>query len=125
MRIQILGTAAAEGWPAVFCGCKTCARARAAGGYNIRSRASIQIDDIYKIDLPPDTYYHVIRDGLDLSKLAHLFITHSHPDHLDLAELGFSRPPFAHDLANAPIRIYGNETVTSAISMRFGEANSQ
>jgi phosphoribosyl 1,2-cyclic phosphate phosphodiesterase len=121
MRIQILGTAAAEGWPAVFCGCETCVRARAAGGRNLRSRASIQIDDIHKIDLPPDTYYHVIRHGLDLSKLAHLFVTHSHGDHLDLVELGFSRPPFAHDLANAPIKVYGNETVTSAISARSGD----
>jgi len=121
MRIQILGTAAAEGWPAVFCGCATCTRARAAGGHNIRSRASVQIDDIYKIDLPPDTYYHVIRYGLDLSRLAHLFVTHSHEDHFDLAELGYSRSPFAHNLANAPIRIYGNDTVTSAISTCFAD----
>lgn len=121
MRIQILGTAAAEGWPAVFCGCETCVRARAAGGYNLRSRASIQIDDIYKIDLPPDTYYHVIRHGLDLSKLAHLFVTHSHGDHLDLVEMNYMRPPFGHNLANAPIKVYGNETVTSAIAARYGE----
>ena len=118
MRIQILGTAAAEGWPAVFCGCETCARARAAGGHNLRSRASIQIDDIYKIDLPPDTYYHVIRHGLDLSRLAHLFITHAHGDHLDVQEMGYLRPPFGHNLANAPIKVYGNETVTSAITSR-------
>lgn len=121
MRIQILGTAAAEGWPALFCGCPTCTRARATGGHNIRSRASIQIDDIYKIDIPPDTYYHVIRYGLDLSRLAHLFVTHSHEDHFDIAELGFLRPPFAHDLANAPIKIYGNETVTSALSTHFAD----
>jgi len=121
MRIQILGTAAAEGWPAVFCGCKTCVRARAAGGRNLRSRASIQIDDTHKIDLPPDTYYHVIRERLDLSRLAHLFVTHSHGDHLDLVELGYTRPPFGHDLANAPVRIYGNETVTSAILSRYGD----
>lgn len=122
MHIQILGTAAAEGWPAVFCGCDTCVRARAAGGRDHRSRASVQIDDIYKIDLPPDTYYHVIRHGVDLSALAHLFITHSHADHLDVAEMGFMRPPFAHNLKNAPIRVYGNETVTSAIRSRHGEA---
>lgn len=121
MRIQILGTAAAEGWPAVFCGCKTCVRARAAGGRDYRSRASIQIDDAIKIDLPPDTYYHVIRHGIDLSALAHLFVTHSHADHLDLAELGFIRPPFAHDLKNAPIKVYGNEAVTGAIRHHHGE----
>ena len=121
MRIQILGTAAAEAWPAVFCGCDTCVRARAAGGPDYRSRASIQIDDTYKIDLPPDTYYHVIRHGIDLSALAHLFFTHSHPDHLDLVEMNWMRPPFAHNLKNLPIRVYGNEAVTSAITRHHGE----
>lgn len=121
MRIQILGTAAAEAWPGIFCGCETCVRARAAGGRNIRSRASIQIDDIYKIDLPPDTYYHMIRDRLDLSALAHLFITHSHFDHFAAAEMEFFDPPFAHKLKNAPIRVYGNETVINAVkSLRTG-----
>lgn len=119
MRIQILGTAAAEGWPAVFCGCETCVRARAAGGKNLRSRASIQIDDICKIDLPHDTYSQMARFGLDLSRLAHLFFTHSHGDHFDLTELGYLRPPFGHNLANAPVKIYGNETVTGAIKTRF------
>ena len=73
MFIRILGTAAAEGWPAVFCGCQTCRRARAAGGKDLRSRASVQIDDVFKIDLPPDTYSQAARFGLDLSVLKHLF----------------------------------------------------
>jgi phosphoribosyl 1,2-cyclic phosphate phosphodiesterase len=77
MRIQILGTAAAEGWPAVFCGCQTCLRARAAGGKDIRSRSSVQIDNEIKIDLPPDTYYHSVRHNIEFSRLKHLFITHS------------------------------------------------
>lgn len=123
MRIQILGTAAAEGWPAVFCGCKTCVRARSGGGPNLRSRSSIQIDDIYKIDLPPDTYTHMVRYGLDLSTLAHLFITHAHGDHLDIDEMEYLSPPFAHDLRNAPIRVYGSETVTSAIKAHHGEGH--
>lgn len=119
MHIRILGTAAAEAWPAVFCGCDTCKRARAAGGHNFRSRASIQIDDIYKIDLPHDAYYQAIRDGIDLSIIAHLFFTHSHGDHFDLTTLEYLRPPFAHNLKNAPIKVYGNETVTGAITARY------
>ena len=115
MRIQVLGTAAAEGWPAVFCGCDTCRRAREAGGKNIRTRQSAQIDGIFKIDLPPDTHYHQIRYGLRLSELKHLFFTHSHEDHLALHELYYLRPPFAHNLSNAPVRIYGNPTVIHAI----------
>lgn len=119
MRIQILGTAAAEGWPAIFCGCETCRRARESGGKDFRSRASIQIDDILKIDLPPDTYYHSVRYGLDLAALKHLFFTHSHHDHFAIGELDYIKPPFAHNLRNAPIRIYGNESVIHAIETRF------
>lgn len=120
MHIQILGTAAAEAWPALFCGCETCRRARATGGYNFRSRASIQIDDVYKIDFPPDSYHHLARWSLDFSRIEHLFFTHSHEDHFALRELAYLRPPFAHNLASPPVRIYGSSTVTSAVEEHFG-----
>lgn len=122
MHIQILGTAAAEGWPAVFCGCDTCNRVRAAGGRSVRTRASVQIDNIYKIDLPHDTHCQAIRNGINLSELAHLFFTHSHGDHFDPTELGYLKPPFGHNLKNAPVRIYGNETVISAIANKYGNS---
>ncbi len=118
MRIQILGTAAAEAWPGIFCGCNTCERARAAGGKDLRSRASLQIDDIFKIDLPPDTYLHVIRYGLDLSRLKFLFFTHSHGDHFAPDELEYLRPVFAHNLKNSPVRVYGNSKVVGALQSR-------
>ncbi len=118
MKLQILGTAAAEAWPAVFCGCNTCRRAREAGGKNLRSRASVQIDDVFKIDLPPDTYCHSVRYNLNLAALKHLFITHSHGDHCDLDEMVYLAPPFAHDLGNAPVRIYANDAVIGAIEKR-------
>lgn len=123
MKLQILGSAAAEGWPAVFCGCSTCVRARSAGGKNLRSRSSLQIDDIMKIDLPPDTYLHSIRSGVDFSTLKHLFFTHSHEDHFALGELNYLRAPFAHNLKNAPVRVYGNHAVLSAIESKGGSAN--
>jgi len=118
MRIQILGTAAAEAWPAIFCGCETCRRARAAGGKDFRSRASLQIDDLYKIDLPPDTYYHIIRYGLDLSKLKYLFVTHAHGDHFALDELTYVQPGFAANQTNLPLKVYGNPTVLGLIQSR-------
>ena len=116
MRIQFLGTAAAEGWPAVFCNCNTCNRARGARGKNLRSRSSIMIDYHYKIDLPPDTYHHMTRENLDLSALSHLFITHSHADHLCVAELEYLAEPFAYNLKNAPVQIYGNDAVIDKIN---------
>lgn len=122
MHLQILGTAAAEGWPAIFCGCETCSRTRSTGGKNIRSRASLQIDGVYKIDLPPDTYLHSARHGLALSKLQGLFFTHSHEDHFALRELIYLKLPFAHNLEHAPIRIYGNEAVISTIESTYGDS---
>ena len=66
MKVQLLGTSAAEGWPGLFCNCRACEEARRLGGKNIRSRSSALIDGVLKIDLPPDTLYHVFRHGLDL-----------------------------------------------------------
>lgn len=39
MKLQYLGTAAAEGFPGMFCNCTACERARKAGGKNIRTRS--------------------------------------------------------------------------------------
>src|SRR5699024_2353371 len=80
MKIHFLGTAAAEGWPGLFCRCKYCDKARELGGKNIRTRSSVIIDDTLKVDFPPDTYHHILRDNIDLATVKHLLITHSHSD---------------------------------------------
>ena len=52
MKIKYLGTAAAEGIPAIFCECANCKRPRMLGGKNIRTRSQAIIDfeaDGYKI----------------------------------------------------------------------------
>lgn len=108
MKIKILGTAAAEGWPGTFCECFSCQEARRLGGKNLRSRSSLMLGEEYKVDLPPDTYLHLLKYNLHLSKLEYLFITHAHCDHCAVASLLMRRhPPFA----KTPIpllKIYGN-----------------
>lgn len=47
MQFQYLGTAAAEGWPAVFCRCKYCLEAQRLGGKNIRTRSQAIVNDIF------------------------------------------------------------------------------
>ena len=121
MRIRILGTGAAEGWPGLFCACDTCKRARIVGGKNLRTRASIQIDDNYKIDLPPDTFYHMHRYGLDLSKLKCLFVTHSHFDHFSADELDYAQEGFAYNHLDPPLRIYGNAAVVAKLQWMLKE----
>ena len=76
MKIKFLGTAAAEGWPAVFCNCENCKKAASLGGKNIRTRSQILVNDDLLIDLPPDTYLHKLAHGLDLSKVSVLLVTH-------------------------------------------------
>ena len=107
MKIKFLGTAAAEGWPGIFCTCDTCQKARTLKGKNYRSRFSIMIDDEYKIDFPPDSYYHMIREELDFTKLRHLFISHPHSDHLASFEFDFRRIWFTNMRGDMPLTVYG------------------
>ncbi len=87
MKLHYLGTAAAEGVPAIFCTCETCRRARKLGGKNIRSRSQALIDGKLLIDFPADTFYHSMREGIDLAHIQHIINTHPHPDHLYPSEL--------------------------------------
>jgi phosphoribosyl 1,2-cyclic phosphate phosphodiesterase len=50
VKLTFNGTAAAEGFPAVFCECKYCKKARELGGKNIRTRSSCLINEEYLID---------------------------------------------------------------------------
>lgn len=109
MKIHMLGTAAAEGYPALFCRCAHCARARELGGRNIRTRSSAIIDDVLKIDFPPDTLYHVHRDGIDLGAVTDLIVTHTHLDHLHPKDLEMRSPIYAHDTVD-PLKIYGHDS---------------
>lgn len=117
MKLHLLGTAGFEGWPAVFCGCNACRRARQAGGKNIRTRSNALIDDIYKVDFGPDTYHHAITYGLDLGKVEHLIFTHGHADHFNPAELENRFPPFAHLAPDQPptLHVWGPDTVIARI----------
>ena len=50
MRLTYLGTAAAEGFPAIFCNCEYCNEARRLGGKNIRTRSQALVNDDLLID---------------------------------------------------------------------------
>lgn len=91
-----LGTAAAEGWPGLFCECEHCRRAREAGGKNLRTRTSLLVDGAYMVDFPPDNYLHALRGDLDLARVEHIFITHAHQDHFYPEDLAMRSEPFAH-----------------------------
>ena len=91
MKLLYLGTAAAEAIPALFCDCEACRRARKAGGKEIRTRSGALIDDAIKLDFGPDSYIHMLRNGLEFWKLRALLITHSHADHLYAADVALRK----------------------------------
>ncbi|MBR5783376.1 MAG: hypothetical protein IKY33_04040 [Clostridia bacterium] len=102
MKLQYLGTAAAEGIPAIFCTCETCRLARKTGGKNIRTRSQALIDDQLMIDFPADTYLHCTAHGIDLTNIHHYLITHTHADHLYPMDLHMLRRGFANLPADHP-----------------------
>lgn len=109
MKIKFLGTAAAEGWPAIFCDCPACQKARKLQGKDIRTRFSILIDERYKVDFPPDAFHHALQYQLNYLHLEHIFITHPHSDHLAGYEFEFLRSPYTN-ARNHKLNIYGWET---------------
>lgn len=82
MRAQFLGTAASEGYPDAFCGCRNCRRAREVGGASLRCRSSLLIDDELLIDLGPDLLAASAKLGVALDHVAYCLQTHEHDDHL-------------------------------------------
>ncbi len=107
MKIQYLGTAAAEGIPAIFCQCETCKKSRQLGGKNIRTRSQSIIDDKILIDLPADTYMHSIVNNIELSYIKTCLITHDHGDHLYPLEIANRRSGFAQMKSENVLTVYG------------------
>ena len=109
MKLQFLGTAAAEGFPAVFCNCEFCKKARLLGGKNIRTRSQSIVNNELLIDLPADTYSHLLQNGIEGHKIKYLFVTHSHEDHFYPDELNMRQGAFAHDMDVPTLKVYLNE----------------
>ena len=96
MKIKYLGTAAAEGIPALSCGCETCKRAKKLGGKNLRYRSQALIDNTLLIEFNGDTYWHMLKYDIELENINHVLITHSHQDHLQVKDIEYFRPDFCY-----------------------------
>ena len=53
--IQLLGSAAAEAIPAIFCDCRICREAWRLGGKDVRMRTAYKLNDHVRVDFGPDT----------------------------------------------------------------------
>jgi|GEM_PF-331850 len=118
MYLQILGSAASESMPSIYCVCDFCQRVRAAGGKNIRFRTAYKLGEDIHIDWGPDSVAQTMKFDLKPWKIKHLFITHSHEDHLfpmDFWIRGVSQLP-----EDSMLNLYGNQQVLDAVSKMLG-----
>lgn len=118
MNLTFFGTAAAEGWPAVFCRCEPCEKARRLGGKDIRTRSQALLDGALLFDLGPDTYMHMLRDGLDVPAIRDVLITHTHQDHFYPLELLFRLRDYAHGVKDT-LTLYGSDAVLRSVKDAF------
>ena len=109
MKLKYLGTAAAEAIPGMFCDCEVCRNALKVRGKEIKTRSQALLDDKILIDFPPDTYLHVINYGLDLRRIHHCIITHSHFDHLNADDFWCRFEGIAHGVGDEPLHVYLTE----------------
>ena len=114
MKIRILGTAASEGIPAMYCDCNLCRKALETGGKNIRTRQQALVDDLL-IDFGPDTYAHFLKAGKTLAGTGHILITHSHGDHLSFDNFYNRGKGFAYNCAYSKVRVYASRDVCRKI----------
>jgi len=118
-EIQVLGSAAAEGIPAIFCNCRVCREAWKNGGKDIRLRTAYKLSDAVRVDFGPDTLSQEYRYQLHSERLKHLFITHSHEDHCVPDLLSYRMPGFSKVEEDNILNIYGNAGIIHKLQKFF------
>ncbi|MBS1370062.1 MAG: MBL fold metallo-hydrolase [Lentisphaeria bacterium] len=114
MKLTFLGTAAAEGIPALWCECEVCRKAKTLGGKEIRRRCSYLLDGDTLIDFGPDAYWQSIAFGIDLTAIDRIVFTHSHSDHLNPADVYWRRSPYFSQVTK-PLTVIGDRRIFSTI----------
>lgn len=124
MKFTFLGTAAAEGFPAIFCNCEYCQQARKLGGKNIRTRSQSIINEDLLIDLSADTYMHFLQNDILGHKIKYLFVTHSHQDHFYLEELNMRHGAYAHKMESPELNVYCSNGVYKKFNKQYGNLDN-
>lgn len=140
MRIRFLGTSAGELYPGLWCRCVNCETARRSEDERDRRQSaalyvlpSDDPSDAVLIDFPSEIAEQSRRHGVDLTRLEHLLVSHSHGDHWFPYLLRWRRRPA--ELSEAPppvhsaprftplpmLHVYGNAAVESVLRRELGE----
>lgn len=118
MKVRLLGTGAADGIPSFFGDSRVNRYAREHGGKDVRTRSAALIDGQLKIDLPPDTFMQLVRDGLTANDWIALLFTHSDADHFAVKELQYCLFPFVENLMSN-FAVYANEELCEDIALHY------
>ncbi len=103
-----MGTAAAEGIPALWCDCERCRLARREG--ERRLRTSTLIDDRLLIDVSPDALTQSCASPAGFARVDDVIVTHPHEDHYAVGEMRWMRPPFSRTRdQRPPLRLHASD----------------
>lgn len=80
MRVVLLGTGSADGWPNAWCTCASCTTLRRRS--EVRRTTSALVDTALLLDCGPDTLHQASAAGIGLDGVRAVLVTHAHPDHL-------------------------------------------
>ena len=126
MKLEFLGTAAAEGIPGLWCGCPICREARKRGGKDIRRRCSYLIDDDTMVDFGPDSFDHMRRANIDFARLKRIAFTHPHGDHMSPIEFIYRRSPgFCTDVPDYKLDVLGSKITLRELVRGILSSNNQ
>lgn len=127
MRLRLLGTGSAAGWPNPWCSCASCAAALRQGV--VRGHTSALLDDRLLLDVGAEVPRSALRAGVSLAGVEAVLVGHHHPDHHDVAAwrwrgwassqrpLHLVGPPAVVDAARARL-----DPSVTATAVRAGDA---
>ncbi len=115
MQLFFLGTAAAEGYPGIFCDCANCREARLLGGRSLRLRSALLVNDDLLIDFGPDLLASAQRFNRNLSLVNTGLVTHAHEDHFAISNFYARKKDFTGGLAIPTLQVFGPQDVTDAL----------
>lgn len=115
MKLQILGSGAAEGTPAMFCRCHTCQQARISRGKDFRTRSCSLLDGKLLLDFSPDMFFNAARFDLELYDLQGIVFTHGHIDHCASESLCMKAKNYCDMPESSCLPVFGNETAIGEI----------
>ncbi len=110
MKVTFLGTAAAEGIPALWCECEVCRKAQQQRGRDLRRRCAYLIDSDTLVDFGPDIFWQCTEFNIDLTRIDRIVFTHAHSDHLNGIEFIWRRTPWFSTLRHR-IKVFGSPAI--------------